>query len=89
VSTSYECRGAGQPAGWAGAAAGAVRAGKLVVLPTDTVYGLGADAFNGDAVRALLAAKGRGSSMPAPVLVGSWKHHRRPGQLRCRRWRGS
>jgi tRNA threonylcarbamoyl adenosine modification protein (Sua5/YciO/YrdC/YwlC family) len=54
------------------AAAGAVRAGQLVVLPTDTVYGLGCDAFNADAVRALLAAKGRGSSMPAPVLVGSW-----------------
>jgi tRNA threonylcarbamoyl adenosine modification protein (Sua5/YciO/YrdC/YwlC family) len=54
------------------AAAGAVRAGQLVVLPTDTVYGLGCDAFNADAVRSLLATKGRGSSMPAPVLVGSW-----------------
>jgi tRNA threonylcarbamoyl adenosine modification protein (Sua5/YciO/YrdC/YwlC family) len=54
------------------AAASAVRAGQLVVLPTDTVYGLGCDAFNSEAVRALLAAKGRGSSMPAPVLVGSW-----------------
>jgi tRNA threonylcarbamoyl adenosine modification protein (Sua5/YciO/YrdC/YwlC family) len=54
------------------AAAGAVRAGQLVVLPTDTVYGLGADAFNAAAVRALLDAKGRGPSMPASVLVGSW-----------------
>ena len=72
MSTSYECAEPDSRRDGLAAAAGAVRAGKLVVLPTDTVYGLGADAFNGDAVRALLAAKGRGSSMPAPVLVGSW-----------------
>ena len=40
-------------------------------MPTDTVYGLGADAFSPDAVAALLEAKGRGRSMPPPVLVGS------------------
>ena len=51
----------------------AVRAGDLVVLPTDTVYGIGADAFTAAAVRALLAAKGRGPDMPVPVLVGSWR----------------
>ena len=45
--------------------------GGLVVLPTDTVYGIGADAFDADAVAALLAAKGRGRQMPPPVLVGS------------------
>ena len=45
--------------------------GGLVVLPTDTVYGIGADAFTPSAVSALLAAKGRGRSMPPPVLVGS------------------
>jgi tRNA threonylcarbamoyl adenosine modification protein (Sua5/YciO/YrdC/YwlC family) len=49
----------------------AVRRGDLVVLPTDTVYGLGTDAFRPDAVEALLAAKGRGRDMPVPVLVGS------------------
>lgn len=54
------------------AAARAVRTGGLVVLPTDTVYGLGCDAFSGDAVKALLAAKNRGPDMPVPVLVGSW-----------------
>ncbi|MDO8146893.1 MULTISPECIES: L-threonylcarbamoyladenylate synthase [unclassified Isoptericola] len=43
--------------------------GGLVVLPTDTVYGIGADAFDADAVAALLAAKGRGRQMPPPVLV--------------------
>lgn len=52
-------------------AAEAVRRGELVVLPTDTVYGLGADAFSHDGVAALLAAKGRGRDMPVPVLVGS------------------
>jgi tRNA threonylcarbamoyl adenosine modification protein (Sua5/YciO/YrdC/YwlC family) len=43
--------------------------GGLVVLPTDTVYGIGADAFDATAVAALLAAKGRGRQMPPPVLV--------------------
>jgi len=54
------------------AAALAARSGTLVVMPTDTVYGIGADAFNTAAVRSLLAAKGRGPDMPVPVLVGSW-----------------
>lgn len=52
-------------------AARGVREGQIVVLPTDTVYGIGADAFTPSAVRALLAAKGRGPEMPPPVLVGS------------------
>ena len=43
--------------------------GGLLVLPTDTVYGIGADAFSPEAVAALLAAKGRGRQMPPPVLV--------------------
>ncbi len=50
-------------------AAEGVRHGRLVVLPTDTLYGIGADAFSPEAVRELLAAKGRGSDMPPPVLV--------------------
>jgi L-threonylcarbamoyladenylate synthase len=53
------------------AAALAVQQGDLVVLPTDTVYGIGADAFDPAAVRALLAAKGRGREMPPPVLVSA------------------
>ncbi|GAB3446329.1 hypothetical protein GCM10027570_17610 [Streptomonospora sediminis] len=52
-------------------AASTVRRGELVVLPTDTVYGIGADAFSPDAVAGLLGAKGRGRDMPPPVLVGS------------------
>ncbi len=51
------------------AAAQAVARGDLVVLPTDTVYGVAADAFDPGAVAALLAAKGRGRAMPPPVLV--------------------
>jgi len=53
------------------AAATAIRRGRLVVLPTDTVYGVGADAFDPAAVRRLLAAKGRGRDMPPPVLVSA------------------
>lgn len=48
----------------------AIRNGDLVVLPTDTVYGLAADAFDADAVQRLLDAKGRGRDMPPPVLIG-------------------
>lgn len=60
------------PATWGPAIDEAVHAlgrGGLVVLPTDTVYGIGADAFSPAAVAALLAAKGRGRQMPPPVLV--------------------
>ena len=60
------------PATWGPAldeAVNAVTRGALVVLPTDTVYGIGADAFSPNAVAALLAAKGRGRQMPPPVLV--------------------
>jgi L-threonylcarbamoyladenylate synthase len=53
------------------AAVSAVLRSELVVLPTDTVYGVGADAFSAAAVDALLAAKGRDRTMPVPVLVGS------------------
>ncbi|MEN3536150.1 L-threonylcarbamoyladenylate synthase [Microbispora sp. ZYX-F-249] len=52
-------------------ATAAVRRGELVVLPTDTVYGVGADAFTPSAVNALLEAKGRGRDIPVPVLVGT------------------
>ena len=52
-------------------AALAVQRGQLVVLPTDTVYGIGADAFDPESVRRLLEAKGRGREMPPPVLVSA------------------
>jgi L-threonylcarbamoyladenylate synthase len=53
------------------AAALAVQRGQLVALPTDTVYGVGADAFSARAVSRLLSAKGRGREMPPPVLVSA------------------
>lgn len=53
------------------AAITALRNGDLVVLPTDTVYGVAADAFQASAVAALLAAKGRGRQMPPPVLISA------------------
>ena len=53
----------------ADAARHAVERGQCIVLPTDTVYGIGADAFNPDAVQRLLDAKSRGRDMPPPVLI--------------------
>jgi L-threonylcarbamoyladenylate synthase len=52
-------------------AGAAIRRGELVVIPTDTVYGVAADAFTPEAVEALLSAKGRDRAMPVPVLVAS------------------
>ena len=49
----------------------AVQRGELVVFPTDTVYGVAADAFDPASVQRLLAAKGRGRDMPPPVLVSA------------------
>ncbi|MDQ1682844.1 MAG: L-threonylcarbamoyladenylate synthase [Frankiaceae bacterium] len=49
----------------------AIRDNQLIVLPTDTVYGIGADAFSPLGIDALLEAKGRGRDMPVPVLVGN------------------
>ncbi len=71
MSALYDCADTQQREEGLVAAVNAVQEGQLVVLPTDTVYGVGADAFNPGAVTALLAAKGRGRSMPPPVLVGS------------------
>ena len=51
------------------AARGAIGRGELVVMPTDTVYGLAADAFRPEAVERLLEAKGRGRDTPPPVLL--------------------
>lgn len=68
----FDCRDPGRRGPAISAAAAALKSGRLVVMPTDTVYGLAADAFDSAAVSALLAAKGRGRDMPVGVLVGSW-----------------
>ncbi len=67
----FDCTDAAQRSAGIEEAAAAVGRGELVVLPTDTVYGIGADAFMPAAVTAMLIAKGRGRHMPSPVLVGS------------------
>lgn len=72
MSKIYDCADEVDRARGMRAAVDAAQAGRLVVLPTDTVYGLGCDAFNNDAVASLLAAKRRGPDMPVPVLIGSW-----------------
>jgi tRNA threonylcarbamoyl adenosine modification protein (Sua5/YciO/YrdC/YwlC family) len=71
MSERYDCSDPEQRAAGIAAATEAARNGELVVLPTDTVYGIGADAFTPEAVSGLLAAKGRGRDMPPPVLVGT------------------
>jgi L-threonylcarbamoyladenylate synthase len=71
MSARFDCTVAAERAEGISAAAAALGRGELAVMPTDTVYGVGADAFSPYAVGVLLAAKGRGRQMPPPVLVGS------------------
>jgi L-threonylcarbamoyladenylate synthase len=71
MSAWYDCTVAAARAEGIKEAVAALGNGELAVVPTDTVYGVAADAFKPDAVAALLAAKGRGRQMPPPVLVGS------------------
>jgi tRNA threonylcarbamoyl adenosine modification protein (Sua5/YciO/YrdC/YwlC family) len=71
MSDWFDCSDFTQRTEGLAAATSAVLRGELVVLPTDTVYGLGTDAFSPEAVGRLLAAKGRGREMPPPVLVGT------------------
>ncbi|HIW67993.1 MAG TPA: threonylcarbamoyl-AMP synthase [Candidatus Dietzia merdigallinarum] len=73
MTITYDCtEETGREVGLS-SASGALRAGRLVVTPTDTLYGIAADAFDPDAVNLLLSAKRRGPDMPVPVLVGSWE----------------
>ncbi|MCW2667047.1 MAG: threonylcarbamoyl-AMP synthase [Frankiales bacterium] len=73
MSTTYDVREGRDASAGVSAAVDALQRGDLVVLPTDTVYGIAADAFSPDAVARLLQAKGRGRDMPVPVLVGAWR----------------
>ncbi|HEX3813642.1 MAG TPA: L-threonylcarbamoyladenylate synthase [Mycobacteriales bacterium] len=72
MSLSYDCAVALERADGLTAAAAAIERGELIVMPTDTVYGLAADAFSPSAVQLLFEAKARGRDVPSPVLVGSW-----------------
>ncbi len=69
MSPVYDCRDEAELLAGMRHARQALSRGELVVLPTDTVYGIAADAFNARAVAGLLAAKGRGRQQPPPVLV--------------------
>ncbi|MFC9985326.1 L-threonylcarbamoyladenylate synthase [Microbacterium keratanolyticum] len=69
MSSVFDCRDADQLLTGLRHARQAISRGELIVLPTDTVYGVGADAFNPAAVQRLLDAKGRGRNQPPPVLV--------------------
>lgn len=72
TALTYDCGDPNTRKAGLAAATRSVQRGEVVVLPTDTVYGIGVDAFTPAAVDALLAAKRRGRDMPVPVLVGSW-----------------
>ena len=67
----YDCSRLEERERGVSAAVEAVKRGDLVVLPTDTVFGIGGDAFKSWAVTALQNAKGRDRRMPVSVLVGS------------------
>ncbi|WP_404432039.1 threonylcarbamoyl-AMP synthase [Microbacterium lacus] len=69
MSTLFDCRDDSQLLPGMREARKAIARGQLVVMPTDTVYGIAADAFSASAVKALLEAKGRGRQSPPPVLV--------------------
>ncbi|MEU2347623.1 L-threonylcarbamoyladenylate synthase [Modestobacter sp. NPDC049651] len=66
----FDCSDPDQRAQGIEAATSALGRGELALIPTDTVYGVAADAFTPAAVSRLLAAKNRGRSMPVPVLIG-------------------
>lgn len=72
MSRIYDCSDANIRNAALKVASDAVKDGRLVVMPTDTLYGIGCDAFDNNAVAKLLATKHRGPDMPVPVLVGSW-----------------
>ena len=52
-------------------AVAAIRAGKLVVIPTDTVYGLACTPYHDEPVRALFALKGRVAGQPIALVASS------------------
>ena len=71
MSAQFDCTDTGSRAEGIKAAALALRSGELVVLPTDTLYGIAADAFYPSAVTALVTARGSDRQAPPAVLVGT------------------
>jgi len=71
MSTIFDCGDEAQLLAGMRHARQAIGRGELIVIPTDTVYGVAADAFSPAAVQRLLDAKGRGRNQPPPVLIGA------------------
>ncbi len=71
MATVIDCADSRQVLPGMRAARAAIARGALVVIPTDTVYGVAADAFSPEGVQRLLDAKGRTRQAPPPVLVPS------------------
>lgn len=79
------------------AAAAALAAGKVVCIPTDTVYGLGASIAHPEGMEAVFRAKGRPPGLALPVVVGRWRQARQvaarwprsASQLAARFWPGA
>lgn len=79
------------------AAAAALAEGKVVAIPTDTVYGLGASIERPEGMEAVFRAKGRPAGLALPVVVGRWRQARQvasrwprsASQLAARFWPGA
>lgn len=69
MTTTYNCTSDDQRTEGLQHAQRAISEKKCIVMPTDTVYGIAADAFSPLAVTMLLASKGRSRQMPPPVLI--------------------
>ena len=69
MTTTYNCTSDDERAQGLEHAQRAISEKKCVVFPTDTVYGIAADAFSPQAVTMLLVSKGRSRTMPPPVLI--------------------
>jgi L-threonylcarbamoyladenylate synthase len=72
MSIVYDCQQPTSRADGLAAAVATLRAGRLAVIPTDNVYGVGCDAFSDTGVDALRLAKGLSGAVQPAVLVGSW-----------------
>ena len=64
------------------AAVAKISVGEVVAIPTDTLYGLAADALNPDAVERVYTVKGRPADLPLPVLVSGWEQVSQVANLR-------
>ena len=64
------------------AAVAKISGGEVVAIPTDTLYGLAADALNPDAVERVYTVKGRPADLPLPVLVSGWEQVSQVANLR-------